>query len=113
MLEVVEHQEGALLAEVGAQSVTRTLPLHFPQTQRSGDSGNHERWIPKRGQCNEGHPVGEVARSLSRRRDGEASLAHSSDAGERQQSYLGVTQEELSYLCELLLAAQKRRRRAW
>src|SRR5918995_2594726 len=111
MLEVVQHQEGLLPLEVGAQGISCALALVFPQAQRPRGGRNHERRVPKRRQGDEGHAVREAVLGPTSRGHGQARLAH--PAGEREKPGLRATKEEPPYLFQLSLPAHERGRRRW
>ena len=66
------------------QGVGSTLALLLPQSKRSVDGGNYERWIPKGGQGDEGYAIEEVSLGLVRRGHSQACLSHPAYASERQ-----------------------------
>ena len=105
LLEVVEHEQDALLAEIAEQR----LASGFVDPQRLRRSRYDERRIEDRSQRHEEDTGGERLDQLGRDLEREARLSRSSRSRQRDDACIGLT-DELTQLLDLSLAAEERRR---
>ena len=105
LLEVVEHEQDALLAEIAEQRLASGLV--DPQSLRRG--GDNERRIEDRSQRHEEDAAGERLDQLGRDLERETRFSCSTRSRQRDDACIGST-DELTQLLDLSLATEERRR---
>ena len=83
VLQVVEHEQHALLSQVPVHQFAHGLSPGLPQAQHPGDGGDQEGRLGDGGQRREGDAVGEPVSHPARHLQGQARLADAARAGKR------------------------------
>src|SRR5262249_51189734 len=76
LLEVVEDQQEVLLMEEGLHERKNRMTARLLQSQRVGDGGQDERWIPQRREREEQHSTGGRLNRAGRHLERQAGFAH-------------------------------------
>ena len=84
LLEVVQDEQGWLVAEGAGNVLQQRVSPTFAHAQRLGDGGQCEGGIGKRGEGHEPDSAGEALLQLCGNADGKACLAHAARASQGQ-----------------------------
>ncbi len=91
LFEVVEDQQNLAFRQVSQKRLLRVHRAGHTNAERMGDRARHERWFEDRLERDEEDPVGDMALVLDPEFDGEARLAGTARAGERDEP-VGIDQ---------------------
>jgi len=92
MLEVVEKEQEALLAEEVAQTVRNRPIASLPHIKHLGHSRGDEIGVSDRTESDKPDPVREGFADRGGDLEGESSLAHPAGTGQRQESGLAAAE---------------------
>jgi hypothetical protein len=84
MFAAVNEEKHVLGLQVVRQRLGHGTIRLFRDVEGRGDAVGHERRIGKRGQFDEPYPIGELLKRISRRPEGQAGLAATARARQRQ-----------------------------
>lgn len=85
VLDVVQHQQHAPLAQVPAQGDRQRLGARVAQAERAGDGGQHVCRVAQRGEVDEHRAVGVLAAQPQRQLQGQPRLARATGADQREE----------------------------
>jgi hypothetical protein len=110
LLEVVQHQQELLLAEVALELHYDLLVPRHLYPEGGCDPCSHELRRAERSEIDEPHAVGKFVKQLSRDLERQAGLADATRTGQGHQAHRGLAQL-LPDCCDLLLAPDQGRGR--
>ena len=106
MLAIVEHQQRRLAVEARSEALLERLPGLLAHSERLRHGARHLPRIRQRSQIGEPHAAGGLLEQAGHEPEGQARLAVSARAGQRQEP--GLAEQAIAFL-ELLLAAHEAR----
>ena len=112
MLEVVEHEQRVLVAQVRADRSRQRFARMVLHTQGVGQGRRHQRRIVHRGQFDDMHAVLEIETKVRRRFECKAGLANPACASDRDHPD-AFDSELAAQGVQILCTSDERRRRRW
>src|SRR4051812_40616290 len=106
MLEVVQHQQNALVLYVLQQRLLYRLPACFAQVESAGYRGDNHRRTAQRCQLYQVHSVLEIPQEGGRYLYAQAGLTRTRRTGDGEQAHFGLP-EPAAYLIKLMFPADE------